>query len=233
MKSNEINELAGALVAAQAEFSAVPKGSANPFFKSKYAALPDVVQHTSPVLARHGLAVSQFIESGSDANGLVYDGLTTYVIHKSGQFIAHTMRLHLVKDDPQGQGSAVTYARRYSYMAALGLVADEDDDGNSASKPQARQQYQNAPQAPAPKITGEVPAAIKPIIEAAEKFPDDEFLNSLATQFAQRGSLSEKQVNAGKKAAYALLKNAGIAAERAVTQEFPGATEYAPGEEPF
>jgi hypothetical protein len=230
MKSSEINELAAALVAAQAEFSAVPKGSANPFFKSKYAALPDVVQHTSPVLARHGLAVSQFIESGSDPNGSVYDGLTTYVIHKSGQFIAHTMRLHLIKDDPQGQGSAVTYARRYSYMSALGLVADDDDDGNSASKPQARQQYQNsAPQAPAPKITGEVPAAIKPIIEAAEKFPEDEFMNSLATQFAQRGSLSEKQINAGKKAAYALLKNAG----ESVTDVFPNATEYAPGEEPF
>lgn len=224
MKSNEINELAAALVAAQAEFSAVPKGSANPFFKSKYAALPDVVQHTSPVLARHGLAVSQFIESGVDTNGVIYDGLTTYVIHKSGQFIAHTMRLHLVKDDPQGQGSAVTYARRYSYMAALGLVADEDDDGNSASKPR----LQSAP-TPAPKPTGEVPGGIKPILEAAEKFPDDEFLNSLATQFAQRGSLSEKQINAGRKAAYALLKNAG----EAVTDVFPNATEYAPGEEPF
>jgi hypothetical protein len=225
MKSTEINELAAALVAAQAEFSAVPKGSANPFFKSKYAALPDVVQHTSPVLARHGLAVSQFIESGVDANGAVYDGLTTYVIHKSGQFIAHTMRLHLVKDDPQGQGSAVTYARRYSYMAALGLVADEDDDGNSASKPQARPQTTNTAPKPAVEATG----AIKTIIEAAEQFPDDEFLNSLATQYAQRGSLSEKQINAGRKAAYALLKNAGAS----VTDVFPNATEYAPGEEPF
>ena len=43
--------------------------------------------------------------------------------------------MHLVKSDPQSQGSAVTYARRYSYMAALGLVADEDDDGNSGTRP--------------------------------------------------------------------------------------------------
>ena len=130
MQSNEINELASALVAAQAEFSAVPKGSTNPFFKSKYAALPDVVQSASPVLAKHGLAVSQFI----DGEYLDGDALVTYLIHKSGQYLCHTMKLHMVKDDPQAQGSAVTYARRYAYMSALGLVADDDDDGNSATK---------------------------------------------------------------------------------------------------
>jgi len=129
MQSEAINELAKALVGAQAEFSAVPKGSNNPFFKSKYAALPDVVQHAGPVLSKHGLAISQFIGN---------DELITYLIHESGQYIAHTMTLHLPKQDPQGQGSAVTYARRYAYMSALGLVADDDDDGNrgSQSKPQ-------------------------------------------------------------------------------------------------
>lgn len=130
MQSPEIDQLSKALVAAQAEFSAVPKGSDNPFFKSKYAALPDVVATTSPVLAKHGLAVTQFIntlDTGEDA-------LTTYVLHESGQFISHQMRLHLPKQDPQGQGSAVTYARRYAYMSALGVVADVDDDGNAASQ---------------------------------------------------------------------------------------------------
>ena len=131
MQSNEIDELASALVAAQAEFSAVPKGSVNPFFKSKYAALPDVVASAGPVLAKHGLAVSQHITTNDQGA----DMLITYVLHSSGQFIAHGMILHLPKSDPQGQGSAVTYARRYSYMSALGLVADEDDDGNKASQP--------------------------------------------------------------------------------------------------
>jgi len=135
--SQEINELASALVAAQAEFSAVPKGSNNPFFKSKYAALPDVVASASPVLAKHGLAVSQGISFVETASGLV-DTLTTTLLHKSGQFTQDTMLLHLPKSDPQGQGSAVTYARRYSYMAILGLVADDDDDGNAASRPKAR-----------------------------------------------------------------------------------------------
>ena len=130
MQSNEINELAQALVSAQAEFSAVPKGSVNPFFKSKYAALPDVVASAGPVLAKHGLAISQFI-THDEAGG---DALLTYLLHKSGQFMAYSMKLHMVKDDPQAQGSAVTYARRYAYMSVLGLVADDDDDGNSATK---------------------------------------------------------------------------------------------------
>jgi hypothetical protein len=153
MKSEQINELAAALAKAQGEFSAVPKDSTNPFFKSSYAALPEVVKTATPVLAKYGLAVSQFI-SQDDAG---HDALMTYLIHSSGQFIAHTMKLHLIKDDPQAQGSAVTYARRYSYMAALGLVADVDDDGNSASQPQQRQS------APAAKPQYEAkPGAITP-----------------------------------------------------------------------
>ena len=134
MNSTEINELAAALVAAQAEFGAVPKGATNPFFKSKYASLPDVVQHASPILAKHGLAISQHVtydEMGRDA-------LMTYLLHKSGQYIAYSMKLHLIKEDPQAQGSAITYARRYSYQAVLGLVTDEDDDGQRATQAQAK-----------------------------------------------------------------------------------------------
>ena len=144
MQSNEINELATALVAAPAEFSAVPKGSTNPFFKSKYAALPDVVASASPVLAKHGLAISQHVATGMNGT----DILVTYLIHTSGQYIAHDMTLHMVKDDPQAQGSAITYARRYSYMSALGLVADDDDDANSATKAK-----QNAPAKPKEKTS--------------------------------------------------------------------------------
>jgi len=145
MKSEQINELAAALAKAQGEFSAVPKDSTNPFFKSSYAALPEVVKTATPVLAKYGLAVSQFISVDDNGN----DALMTYLIHSSGQYIAHTMKLHLIKDDPQGQGSAVTYARRYSYMSALGLVADVDDDGNAASQPQAQRTY--APKADKPQ----------------------------------------------------------------------------------
>lgn len=130
--SEQINELAAALCAAQAEFSAVPKTADNPFFKSKFADLPTVVASAAPILTKHGLAVSQFL--GIDGTD---DTLTTWLLHKSGQFIAQSMRLHLTKQDAQGQGSATTYARRYSYMSVLGLVAEADDDGNAAARPAA------------------------------------------------------------------------------------------------
>jgi hypothetical protein len=140
--SPELDQLASALAAAQAEFTAIPKGSENPFFQSRYAGLPAVVASASPVLAKHGLAVSQLMGYQDSMDG-GYDTLTIWVLHQSGQFIAETMRLRPVgktdKDgnrlppDPQAQGSATTYARRYSYMGALGLVADQDDDGNRGS----------------------------------------------------------------------------------------------------
>lgn len=110
MQSPEINELVTALSKAQGEFTAIPKGELNPFFKSKYAGLPDVILTAAPVLARNGLAVSQFITQ----NELGEDCLKTYLLHSSGQFIEHSMKMHLGKLDSQGQGSATTYARRYS-----------------------------------------------------------------------------------------------------------------------
>ena len=127
--SELLNDLATALSAAQADFKAVDKDSVNPFFKSKYAGLPEVVKTASPIITKHGLSVMQTM--GFDGEN---DTLTTMLLHNSGQWVSDTMRLHLSKEDAQGHGSATTYARRYSYMSILGLVAEEDDDGNSAVK---------------------------------------------------------------------------------------------------
>ena len=129
-QSTDIAELAKALSSAQGEFGTVPKTADNPFFKSKYADLPAVVQEATPILTKHGLSVTQMLGYEMDA-----DTLTTRLMHSSGQWIESTMRLHMTKQDAQGHGSAVTYARRYSYMAMLGLVSDVDDDGNAASVP--------------------------------------------------------------------------------------------------
>lgn len=126
----DIDQLAAALVAAQGEFAAIPKTADNPFFKSKYAPLSTVVEVTQPILAKHGLAVSQHpttLDSGEPA-------LTTHLLHASGQKLSSTMQLWAAKHDPQGQGAAITYARRFAYMAVLGLVADDDDDGNTATR---------------------------------------------------------------------------------------------------
>jgi hypothetical protein len=92
-----------------------------------------------------------------------HDVLWTMLGHTSGQWIASDMLLHLVKDDPQGQGSAITYARRYSLCSAIGLVADDDDDGQAASKPKQRSERPNqerrtpAPSSP-PEARTEAPS---------------------------------------------------------------------------
>lgn len=145
MISDEIGELAKALVAAQAEFPNIRKTEEGKItgtsktgssydYSYKYADMASVVETVQPILAKHKLAVSQFI-SHRFHDGKSIDTLTTYLLHESGQYMSDVMQLHLTKDDAQGQGSAITYGRRYSYMAALGLVADDDDDGNKASTP--------------------------------------------------------------------------------------------------
>jgi hypothetical protein len=155
--SSELGALVTALSAAQGEFSAIPKTEDNPFFKSKYADLATVVGHTAPIIAKHGIAVSQFPTTldGEPA-------LSTYLMHKSGQFIKGTMKLCAAKQDPQGQGAAITYARRFSYMAVLGLVADDDDDGNRATR--AKQSEGKSPAKPPSRIDkakNDLRAAIK------------------------------------------------------------------------
>lgn len=190
MKSQEINELALALVKAQAEFSAVPKDSVNPFFKSTYAALPDVVKTATPVLAKHGLAVSQFISQ--DEAG--HDALITYLIHQSGQYICHTARLMLVKDDPQAQGSAVTYLRRYSYMSVLGLVADVDDDGNAASQPTQPAYKPKAQSLPTGGITPAQSKALFAILRSRQK--------DIKVEVIERWGKAEKELTAAEASAW-------------------------------
>jgi hypothetical protein len=218
MQSESIELLASALVKAQGEFSAVAKESFNPFFKSKYAALPDVVRHASPILSKHGLAVSQFMAED--------DTLVTYLLHESGQFISHTTTMHLTKEDAQGSGSAVSYYRRYSYMSCLGLVADEDDDGNAAQKQETKSETRSAPQHQPRQLSEADTENIDLILKAAEKGGND-FLDSLAKQYIERGSLSAKQIESGVKSA---LKVLGV--EGAVKSETQGDVPW-PDEEPF
>jgi len=128
----ELDKLAPALVALQADLVPVAKSASNPFFKSKYAPLNEVMANVQPLLAKHKLAISQFLTNldGDSA-------MRTILLHESGQYIEDVQPLLLVKNDPQSQGSATTYARRYGVMSVLGVVADDDDDGNKAT--QARQ----------------------------------------------------------------------------------------------
>jgi hypothetical protein len=129
MKSETIGKLAEALSKAQGEMPDAEKTGENPFFKkngkpTKYATLSDVLKVAKPTLAKHGLSFVQFIEDE------IY--LSTLLLHISGEWISGRMKLLLDKATMQSQGSALSYARRYSLTSLLG-IADEDDDGNEAS----------------------------------------------------------------------------------------------------
>lgn len=129
-KSESIAQLAPALIALQAELSPVAKTAENPFFKSHYADLTSIWQAVQPILATHGFAVTQVGSPCEPGNVAV----ETMLIHTSGEWISGELTLPVGKADPQGAGSAISYARRYGLSAILSLVT-EDDDGEAASKP--------------------------------------------------------------------------------------------------
>jgi hypothetical protein len=123
--------LLGALLGAQQEMPALKKTATNPHFKSRFAPLDTIVETVNPILHKHGLVWSTL--PGHDEYG---PALTYRLSHAStGQSMEGTMPLLLSKQDPQGMGSAITYARRYALCAVLNLVADDDDDGAGASRP--------------------------------------------------------------------------------------------------
>lgn len=126
-QSESIGNLATALATAQAEMDFAKKDSSNPFFKSSYADLASVWEVCRTVLPKNGLAIIQTAEP-AEAGRL---RVRTTLAHKSGEWIAGVLDIPAVKNDPQAYGSAITYARRYSLAAIVGVIAD-DDDGEAA-----------------------------------------------------------------------------------------------------
>jgi len=129
-----------AFVKAQGELSHAVKDAKNPHFKSKYADLTSVVDTLRPILSKNGLAFIQ--KTHENVGGVMIE---TMIIHSTGESISGGMLfVPAGKQDPQGYGSALTYARRYSLVTIFGM-ATEDDDGNSATS-----SYENQRKAPAP-----------------------------------------------------------------------------------
>lgn len=117
-----------ALLAIQAAMPAFQRDSLNPYHDSKYLSLETLLPQVLDVLNKHGVLLTQFPTS---VNGV--GALRTRFMHvKSGQVDEDTMLLMPTKENPQGQGSAISYAKRYAIQAALGITADKDDDGNAA-----------------------------------------------------------------------------------------------------
>lgn len=124
-----MKNIATALASAQINMGKALKQANNPHFRSKYADLGSVMDACLPALNEHGIAVVQ--PTGEDEHGRFVE---TVMIHgESGEQLSCRVPLIVSKNDMQGYGSAVTYARRYGLMAMAG-IAPEDDDGNAASK---------------------------------------------------------------------------------------------------
>lgn len=133
--SENLNELFAALAKAQAEMSIAGLTNENPYFKSKYADLAEVVRASRPALTKNGLCVTQQVIINEDGQSLLH----TTLGHVSGQWIMTKMRIIPPKNDIQTLGSYITYLRRYSYAALIGVVAGGEDDDGEVAMVEARQ----------------------------------------------------------------------------------------------
>lgn len=169
--SQDITKLSEALNLAQAEMRGVQKDSKNPHFKNSYASLEAVIDTAKPVLTKHGLAFTQ-------APGALVEGaveITTMLMHTSGQWLRSTLHMPVVKRDPQGVGSAITYGLRYSLMAVLGVPPTDDDDGERAmDRGQPQQRQESKPQSVSRGV-----ANVAELLEAIQATKTDAALSAL------------------------------------------------------
>ena len=201
-KSDSLKELATALSKAQGEFQNAKRDKENPFFHSKYADLTSLWDICRPVLSKNGLSVAQ----GPSVNEN-HVTIKTLLMHNSGEWIESELILNADKPTAQGVGSAITYGRRYSLAAMLGLVAD--DDGNEASKAVGKKQQKKA-DPPPPKKTEQ--KAIDPETTARQKI-----INEIGVIVKNDKFTDEDR--AGVRVEISLVKtNIGLEAIRAVWQ---------------
>lgn len=146
-QSESIKNLAEAMAQAQGAMGAAIKGSSNPFYKSKYADLGSVIEAIKPHFAANGLSYVQFPVSGESSVGV-----TTRLMHSSGEWLEQDYFIPLGKMDAQAAGSAITYARRYALQSIAGIPA-EDDDGNAATQAAPKLQAKTVTKAQAKVIS--------------------------------------------------------------------------------
>lgn len=159
--SEQTKELFTAMSAFQKDVKQPKKDANNPFFKSKYVPLENVVDAIHTIGSQHGL--SEMTYPAVSENGTEF-GVGVIITHSSGQFIQFPpITLKPEKNTPQGVGSAMTYARRYALSSAFGIASETDDDandisGNGSNKPDAKPKYINSKPEEKPKTAtdGEV-----------------------------------------------------------------------------
>ena len=118
-----------AIIKFHAEFKGMKPDASNPFFKSSYITLDGILETVRPILSNHGLALIQ--EATGDGEFIF---VKTKLIHEAGESIeTEYLKMKPQKNDPQGMGSCITYAKRYQLAAFLGICESVDDDGNKAT----------------------------------------------------------------------------------------------------
>lgn len=131
----ERKTMVGDFIELQKNLPKLQKTEENPFFKSKYVPLDQILDKVLPVINKYNFALSQTVH---------HDGenptLRTELLHTSGSTLSSEMLLLVKTPDPQGQGSGITYARRYALVSMLGMMVGEDDDGNAATTAEAKAQ---------------------------------------------------------------------------------------------
>lgn len=131
-KSESIKHISEAMAKFQGEVTQPKKDKTNPFFKSKYVPLENVVEVITDEAPKHGL--SFFQSPCNDEHGRI--GISTLVTHQSGEFIEfEPLFMKAEKNNAQGSGALITYLRRYTLSSIFGITSDEDDDGNATSAP--------------------------------------------------------------------------------------------------
>lgn len=179
-KSDTVKDLFIGLVKLRQAIKQPPKDAKNPFFKSNYVTLEGVQKAIDEAKEGTGIDYSQFVETSPDGR----TGVSTMVYSDKGEYIiTDPLYLQPVKNDPQGNGSVVTYSRRYQLSALFGISSDIDDDGNNASGNQQnrRQQrqgnYQRRQQKPSHQ------QAADPIAVQKQQF--DQTVNKIAAATGQ------------------------------------------------
>jgi hypothetical protein len=127
-RSEAIDLFAASFAKAQSEMSGATKEKVNPAFKSRYADLASAHEACREALTKYGLS---YLQTAIINAAGAFSGITTTILHSSGQWVEGDFPISPVKNDPQGIGSAATYGRRYGLMAMVG-IAPEDDDGEAA-----------------------------------------------------------------------------------------------------
>lgn len=186
MKTSEsLSNISMALHKAQTAITFAAKDARNPHFKNTYADLPAVIDAIKEPLNAAGIV---FLQTGSPSDdGCLH--LTTRLQHTSGEWMEDTLVMPLPKQDPQGFGSAMTYARRYALSAITGLYQD-DDDGNKGSGIGNETQQPERRGKPAPKA--EPAFDLEAELSAMRECEDAETLKKIFGAAWKRGNAAEK-----------------------------------------